>query len=126
MTSNNSMSSGGSAPSDGFGASLISAGSIMTILDPSGSTVYSGEAASRAAFVFFSSADLNTDKTYTHALRGQHFRRNGHRAGRHEHRAERRSAGSNARKRLAARSTGGRAAARRRSTGHARQRQQLR
>ena len=65
MTSNNSMSSGGSAPSDGFGASLISAGSIMTILDPSGSTVYSGEAACRAAFVFFSSADLNTDKTYT-------------------------------------------------------------
>lgn len=55
MTSNNSMSSGGSAPSDGFGASLISAGS----------TVYSGEAACRAAFVFFSSADLNTDKTYT-------------------------------------------------------------
>ena len=65
MTSNNSMSSGGSAPSDGFGASLISAGSIMTILDPSGSTVYSGEAACRTAFVFFSSADLNTDKTYT-------------------------------------------------------------
>ena len=65
MTSNNSMSSGGSAPSDGFGASLISAGSIMTILDPSGSTAYSGEAACRAAFVFFSSADLNTDKTYT-------------------------------------------------------------
>ena len=65
MTSNNSMSSGGSAPSDDFGASLISAGSIMTILDPSGSTVYSGEAACRAAFVFFSSADLNTDKTYT-------------------------------------------------------------
>lgn len=65
MTSNNSMSSGGSAPSDGFGASLISAGSIMTILAPSGSTVYSGEAACRAAFVFFSSADLNTDKTYT-------------------------------------------------------------
>ena len=65
MTSNNSMSSGGSAPSDGFGASLISAGSIMTILDPSGSTVYSGKAACRAAFVFFSSADLNTDKTYT-------------------------------------------------------------
>lgn len=60
MTSNNSMSSGGSAPSDGFGASLISAGSIMTILDPSGSTVYSGEAACRAAFVFFSSADLNS------------------------------------------------------------------
>lgn len=46
------------------------------------------------------------------------FRRNGHRAGRHEHRSERRSAGSNAQKRLAARSTGGRAAAR--------QRQQLR
>ena len=65
MTSNNSMSSGGSAPSDGFGASLISVGSIMTILAPSGSTVYSGEAACRAAFVFFSSADLNTDKTYT-------------------------------------------------------------
>lgn len=65
MTSNNSMSSGGSAPSDGFGASLISAGSIMTILAPSGSTVYSGEAACRAAFVFFSSADLNTGKTYT-------------------------------------------------------------
>ena len=55
----------GNAQLGGFGASLISAGSIMTILDPSGSTVYSGEAACSAAFVFFSSADLNTDETYT-------------------------------------------------------------
>ena len=55
----------GDAQPGGFGASLISAGSTLTILDSSGSTVYSGEAACSAAFVFFSSADLDTDETYT-------------------------------------------------------------
>ena len=49
----------------GFGASLISSGSTVTILDASDNTVYSGEAPCNAAFVFFSSADLNTDETYT-------------------------------------------------------------
>ena len=62
--SGNSMPSGDAQPG-GFGASLVSAGSTLTILDSSGSTVCSGEAPCSAAFVFFSSADLNTDETYT-------------------------------------------------------------
>ena len=59
-----SMGNMGGQPG-GFGASLISSGSTVTILDASGNTVYSGEAPCSAAFVFFSSADLNTDETYT-------------------------------------------------------------
>lgn len=62
---------GGNAPSDsglqpgGFGNALISSGSTVTILDASGNIVYTGEAPCNAAFVFFSSPDLNTDESYT-------------------------------------------------------------
>ena len=63
--------SGGNAPSDsgiqpgGIGNALISSGSTVTILDASGNVVYTGEAPCNAAFVFFSSPDLNTDESYT-------------------------------------------------------------
>lgn len=63
--------SGGNAPSDsgiqpgGIGNALISSGSTVTILDASGNVVSTGEAPCNAAFVFFSSPDLNTDESYT-------------------------------------------------------------
>ncbi len=55
----------GNAQPGSLGASLIASSSTVTILDASGNTIYSGEAPCSAAFVFFSSADLNTDETYT-------------------------------------------------------------
>ena len=55
----------GNAQPGSLGASLIASDSTVTILDASGNTIYSGEAPCNAAFVFFSSADLNTDETYT-------------------------------------------------------------
>lgn len=63
--------SGGNAPSDsgiqpgGIGNALISSGSTVTILDASGNVVSTGEAPCNAAFVFFSSPNLNTDESYT-------------------------------------------------------------
>ena len=62
---------GGNAPSDsgiqpgGIGNALISSGSTVSILDASGNVVSTGEAPCNAAFVFFSSPDLNTDESYT-------------------------------------------------------------
>ena len=59
-----------SAPNGGFGNSLVSSGSTVTILDASDNAVYTGEAPCNAAFVFFSSPGLNTDESYTLSVDG--------------------------------------------------------
>ncbi len=47
------------------GSSLISKGDVISIKDESGAELYSGAASCDAAYVFFSSADLSTDASYS-------------------------------------------------------------
>ena len=49
----------------GGGSSLISKGDVISIKDESGAELYSGAASCDAAYVFFSSADLSADTSYS-------------------------------------------------------------
>ena len=55
----------GSTGGMGGGSSLISKGDVISIKDESGTELYSGAASCDAAYVFFSSADLSTDASYS-------------------------------------------------------------
>ena len=55
----------GSTGGMGGGSSLISKGDVISIKDESGAELYSGAASCDAAYVFFSSADLSADASYS-------------------------------------------------------------
>ena len=55
----------GSTGGMGGGSSLISKGDVISIKDESGAELYSGAASCDAAYVFFSSADLSSDASYS-------------------------------------------------------------
>ena len=55
----------GSTGGMGGGSSLISKGDVISIKDESGAELYSGAASCDAAYVFFSSADLSADTSYS-------------------------------------------------------------
>ncbi len=55
----------GSAGGMGGGSSLISKGDVISIKNADGTELYSGAASCDAAYVFFSSADLSADTSYS-------------------------------------------------------------
>ncbi len=55
----------GSTGGMGGGSSLISKGDVISIKDESGTELYSGAASCDAVYVFFSSADLSADTSYS-------------------------------------------------------------
>ncbi len=55
----------GSTEGMGGGSSLISKGDVISIKDESGAELYSGAASCEAVYVFFSSAELSSDASYS-------------------------------------------------------------